>query len=93
MLFTSDLRAFATYGLETPTKEKMLLDDPLPTPPITPSPAPAGRKAKRKAADEVPAPSDYFTMKADTSLPLAEDESLLLAERIKTRKRKRVERS
>ncbi|KAI5835056.1 DNA glycosylase [Schizophyllum commune Tattone D] len=96
VLFTSDLRAFATYGLETPTptKGKALLDDPLPTPPITPSPAPTGKKAKRKAADEVPAPSDYFSVKTEeTSAFLAEDSSLSLAERIKTRKRKRVERA
>lgn len=88
VLFTSDLRAFATYGLETPTPTKTLLNGPLPTPPITPSPAPVGRKTKRKTADELPVvvPHDYFSAPAD-------DSSLSLAERIKTRKRRRVERS
>ncbi|KAJ7285744.1 N-glycosylase/DNA lyase [Mycena rebaudengoi] len=44
VLFTSDLKAFSSYGLATPPKEAS--GSVLPTPPPTPSPSPLKRKNK-----------------------------------------------
>ncbi|EAU88821.2 N-glycosylase/DNA lyase [Coprinopsis cinerea okayama7 len=64
VLFTADLKAFADYGLDSPeklssvppAKAAQLLDDALPTPPLSPSPSPLKRKSAPLVSKEVDAP-------------------------------------
>jgi len=100
VLFTSDLKAFATYGLPSPspspTKEKqpIVLKTQIPTPPDTPdapSPTPA-KGRKRRSPDRhafVPTPGPHKTNVVAATLETL-DEELTMADRVKRRRRSRA---
>jgi len=108
VLFTSDLKSFATYGLPSPSPTPLVQTESvrisrktktaLPTPPLTSSPNESENKRKRGrltrdlASTKVQVPvekqdhSGYFPPDEST-LPVYDDNSLNLADRVKRRRR------